>query len=81
MNDLESSAGKTCILVSGLNSYYGKDFVNELLKTVDTITPEDVQKAANLYLNQPSVISIIASKDTMDNKKDYLASLGNLTQY
>ena len=81
MNGLESSAGKTDILMSGLNSYYGKDLVNELLKTVDTIAPEDIQKAANLYLNQPSVISIIASKDTIENKQEYLASLGSLTQY
>jgi predicted Zn-dependent peptidase len=81
MNDLESSSGKTGLLLSGLNSHYGKDFTNELLNTVDTITSEDIQKAANLYLNQPSVISIIASKDTIENKKDYLASMGNLTQY
>ncbi|MDD3012679.1 MAG: pitrilysin family protein [Candidatus Gastranaerophilales bacterium] len=81
MNNLESSAGKTGMLLSGLNSYYGKDETNELLKTVDTITPEDIQKAVSLYLKQPSVISIIASKDTIENKKDYLASLGSLTQY
>jgi len=81
MSEMESSAGKTSLLESGLNSYYGVNYANQSLEMIDKITPEDIQKAANLYLKQPSVISIIASKDTIDNNKDYLASLGSLTQY
>ena len=81
INDMESSAGKTSLLINGLDSPYGKEKVNELLKEIDNITAVDVQKTANLYLKQPSVISVIASKDTINNKKDYLASLGTLSQY
>ncbi|MFH0702404.1 MAG: pitrilysin family protein [bacterium] len=76
--DAESSLGKTGLIQGSFSTPYGLTYINELLKAINNITPQDIQKAANLYLNKPSVISMIASADTIKNTKNYLSSLGEL---
>jgi len=76
--NLEFSSGRSGRLQGGFNTFYGDDYNNELLNAIDKLNPKDIQNAAKLYLNKPSVISMIASPGTIENTKPYLASLGNL---
>ncbi len=75
---LDFSKGRASRLQNGFNSAYGAQFNNALLDAIDEIKPVHIQNAANLYLGQPSVISLIASPDTVKNMQPYLNSLGNL---
>jgi len=77
----EASSQKTGVVNSGFNSKYGADYAKKYLKAVDETTPEDIQRVARLYLTKPSVISVVASQDTLDNSKDYLKSFGELKEY
>ena len=77
----ESSAQKTGVVYSGFNSKYGADYAKKYLNAVAETTPEDIQRVAKMYLTKPSVISVLASKDTLDNSKDYLKSFGELKEY
>ena len=52
-----------------------------VIDAVEQITPKDVQNAAKLYLNQPSVISLIASPNTIKNMKPYLESISESVVY
>ncbi len=78
---MEFSSARADRLQAGSDSVYGARFNNELVDAIDSLTPADVQNAAKLYLTRPSVISIIASPDTIKNTKPYLESLGNVTLY
>ncbi len=73
----ESTAGKASLVLEGMNTPYGSNYYTELLKTIDEIKPVDIQKAAIFYLNRPSVVSLIASKDTIAANKDYLSKLND----
>lgn len=77
----QSSIGKTALIKNGLNSPYGANEIPRLLKYIDELKPEDIMKAANKHFANPSVISVLASKDTIDNSKAYLESLGDYKAY
>jgi predicted Zn-dependent peptidase len=77
----ESSAGKTDIIQGGFNTPYGTQYLPELIKAIDNINQNDIRNAALLYLNKPSVVSIVASKNTIDNQQNYLKTLGEITNY
>jgi zinc protease len=81
MFEAESSFGKNTLVNTGFSTPYGTAYSKELLKAIDTITAEDIQKAAVYYLNKPSVISLIAGKNTIEANKQYLSSLGKLNVY
>lgn len=77
-NGLEYSAGRTERLQAGFSTIYGANYNNALNDAINNITPQDIQNAAKLYLAQPSVISMIASPDTIKNNKSYLSQLGEV---
>lgn len=77
----ESAGGKTDMLHSGLNTAYGTKYQEELLKAVDSLTADDLQKAAQVFFNQPAAVSLIASEDAITGSKDYLSTLGEVKQY
>ncbi len=77
-NSLEFSAGRAGRIQAGFNTLYGSQYNNALYDAIDQVNAHDIQNAANLYLSQPSVISLIASPATVENTKSYLSSLGNL---
>lgn len=54
---------------------YGVSYINTFIDTIDKITPEHIQKAAQVFLTSPSLISITASKNVLENNKEYLTSL------
>lgn len=65
------------IVSSGQNSPYGTNRANEKYKAIDSITREDIQKAAQYVFGGKPVYSIVASKDTLDANKEFLAGLEN----
>ncbi len=77
----QSSMGKSLLVRGALNSPYGATEIQRLLKCIDELKPEDLQRAAKKHFANPSVISVLASKDTIDNSKTYLESLGEYKAY
>lgn len=77
----ESSYAKTYNLMSGFTgSYYGADYLNQMFKTIDEITPDDIQHAAQYVFSSHPVYAIGATKDTLVNNKDYLDKLNSSLQ-
>lgn len=79
--ETESSLGKSECLMNGFNTPYGSKQAEDLITEIDKITTEDIKKVASIYLNQPSVVSMIASKDSIENSQNYLKSIGDLKTY
>ena len=71
LNSMESSEGKTLLLSSAKDSPMGINSINENMKIIDSITPQDIQNAANYVFAGNSITSILASQNTIDyfNKK------------
>ncbi len=64
-----------------MGTFYGINYTNELLDAIDKITPSNIQCAAKMILDKPSVISVVANKETLDKNKEYLFSLGEVQNY
>lgn len=75
LSEAESNVIKNSMLADGLNSFYGPLKHNELLKVIDTITVEDIYKAANYIFSNKPTYSIIATKNTLEYNKEYLEKL------
>jgi len=73
--EIESSMQKTSLVNEGFNTKYGVKYIPEFLKAIDEVNEDDIQRVAEMYLSQPSMISIIANKNTLKNTKKYLESL------
>ena len=69
LNSLESSASQTVVLNSAKDNIQGINAINNNLKLIDEITPQDIQNAANYIFNSNSITSILASQNTLDNIK------------
>lgn len=80
LDDTESSFGRSGRIQSGYNTQYGTDYHNKMLDAINELTAEDLKNAAATYLNQPSVISMIASPDTITKMKPYLSTLGKVEE-
>lgn len=78
LNNAELTADKNFSILDGLNSFYGVSLDNQILDIVDKITADDIKLAANYIFSTNPTISIVATKNTIDNNKDYLKSLGNI---
>ncbi len=75
--EMEATQGKNMLTNSSMQSLYKENYLNEFFKALDSITPQNVQKTAQIYLNTPSVTSIIASKKTIGENKEYFNSIQN----
>ncbi len=71
----EGTPSKLNALNSGLNSLEGLDFENQLFNEIDKITRADIDAFAKKAFSNPPVYSIVASKDTLENNKEYLQNL------
>ena len=71
LNSIETSDSQNKILNSSKDSLLGLNSLNENLRLLDTVTAQDIKNAANYIFENPPVISILASQDTIDfyNKK------------
>ena len=78
--DCDSSYGRNNILDFCNNSFYGKDFLVELEKAIDNITPYDIKEIAKYYLSQPALYSISGNKESIEANKDYLKTLGEIVE-
>lgn len=67
LNSIESSNGQTGVLSSSKDSVYGLDATAKSLELIDQITVDDIYSTANYIFNSNSVISVLASQDTLDN--------------
>lgn len=67
LNAIESSEGQTHVLSNSQNTPYSIASTREALKIIETITPQDIHNAANYVFGGNSVISILASKKTLEN--------------
>ena len=68
------------MLIYSMTSLYKQDTLKSLLNAIDSITADDIQTIAQHYLTKPSTISIVASKNSIENNKDYLKSFGPLQE-
>ncbi len=71
----EGGTDKTTTLDYNLLTPYGLTRENELLKTIDTVTPEDIYNAANYIFSGKPVYSIVATQNTLKANEQYLNSL------
>ena len=67
LNETESSADRTDMLMSNLYSPYSVKSTDKYLKLIDEITPEDIYNAANYAFSGNSVTSVVASENTLKN--------------
>lgn len=80
LNYSELTADKNLSILLGLKSFYGVSQDNQLLEMVDKITAEDIKAAANYIFKTNPTISVVATKNTIDNNRNYLKSLGDLVE-
>jgi len=81
LEDTESSLGRSARVMSGYNTVYGVNYHNQLIDAINNTKPEDIQRVAKVFLNQPSVVSLIASPNTLKYSKSYLNTLGKVENY
>lgn len=78
LNGSELTTDKNFEILDGLNSFYGVSLDNQMLDIVDKITVDDIKAAANYIFGTNPTVSIVATKNTIENNKNYLKSLGNI---
>lgn len=78
LNYSEMTSDKNISIMLGLNSFYGISQDNQVLEMIDKITADDIKAAANYIFSTKPTISVVATKNTIDNNKDYLQSIGNI---
>lgn len=76
----ETTAGKHSQISSNTSTFYGTEYTKEFVKALQSVTAEDIQKAAQMNLTKPAVTSIIASSKTFDANSEYLRSQGAVKQ-
>ena len=71
----EGTGSKLGAINAGLNSKYGITYTNQLFDEIDKITKQDIVDFADKIFKNPPVYSIVASKDTLDNNKEFFKTL------
>lgn len=74
----ELTADKNLSILLGMKSYYGADSDNKELDMIDSITTADIKAAANYIFNSNPTIAVVATKNTLNANKGYLATQGNV---
>lgn len=80
LNGSELTADKNMAIAQGMHTYYGVSHDNQMLDMIDNITVEDIRNAANYVFNTNPTISLVATKNTIDNNKKYLSTQGNVVE-
>lgn len=80
LNGSELTADKNIGILTGEKSFYGVSVDNQALDMIDKISADDIKAAASYVFNSNPTISVVATKDTIDNNKDYLKKLGNIVK-
>lgn len=80
LNSSEATSDKNISILGGLKSFYGVSLDNQVLDLIDTIKPKDIKSAANYIFKTTPTISIVATKNTIEENKPYLKTLGNIVE-
>lgn len=80
LNGSELTSDKNVALLDGLKSFHGVSLDNQVLDLVDTITADDIKAAADYIFKSNPTISIVATKNTIDNNEAYLKSIGTIVR-
>ena len=65
LNSIETNADKMASLLNGIEQYNNPDYSNCVLKTVDELTPDDIQRIAQKVFAGHSLTSIVANENTL----------------
>ena len=72
MLNMAESANKRTVMLSGAQkSLNGIAQLEDTIRLIDTVTPQDIQNAANYVFNSPSVISVLGSEETLKQLDKY----------
>ena len=77
-SQMELPGSKTALLSMNMTQPYGIKRIDEYVNTIDKITKQDIKDAAQHVFSNKPVYSILASKDTVENQKAYIDSLGEV---
>ena len=80
LNGTESTLDKVSSIMGGLKSFYGVSLDNQALDIIDKITVDDIKASASYIFSSNPTVSIVASKNTIENNKEYLKTLGNVVE-
>ena len=75
----ELPGSKTALLAMNLHQPYGVKRMDEYVRAIDKMTPQDIQAAARHIFSNKPLYSILASEDTINNQIGYLNTLGVVT--
>lgn len=75
LSGTETTVGQNDSLASGIVDLNGALIDNEVLKTIDTITVDDIYNAANYIFGSKPTYSILATEDTINANKEFFDSL------
>lgn len=78
LNSCETTSDKNNSLLDGLKSFYGISQDNQALEMIDSITADDIKACANYIFKTNPTISVVATKNTIENNKEYLKKLGEV---
>lgn len=81
MNNISESAKRNEEIKRGMTTPYGKDYLDENLKTLNEIQSEHIQRMAQMVFQKPSITIIEANRATLNKNKDYLKLQGNMTVF
>lgn len=81
LNSSEMTTDKNNSLLRSSKSFYGESKNNQILEMIDKITVDDIKTAANYAFKDAPTISIVATKNTLDNNQNYLQSQGKIISY
>lgn len=78
LNKIENSHGRNDELTIHYRSFYGANYHQALFNAIDKETPEHIQKLAQYYFTQPSLIAITGNEEAIEANKKYLSNLGEV---
>lgn len=78
LNNIESSYDRNKSIAMSYNTFYGSNYHQALYKAIDKETPKHIQKLAQYYLTQPSLIAITGNEEAIEANKKYLSNLGEI---
>jgi predicted Zn-dependent peptidase len=78
MSQLENSEKRNTYLSNNLKTPYKENKHTENLKAIKEITPEHIQRMAQMIFNTPSITVIEIDKANFDKNKNYFESQGNM---
>lgn len=80
LNNIESSNERNESVAACYNTFYASNYHQALYDAIDKETPEHIQKLAQYYLTQPSLIAVTGNKEAIEANKNYLSSIAEVIE-